>query len=279
MPQRRSSPTADKNRLDEFIRSTLSKNSIVDEAQATIILQQEAPADIAQTVANYLKLPHPSHDWIKQWEADYFTNGVMELMGTSPVLPPGGEPVKYTARQLGMSITAMKFALACHRGEYEAEFGGQTGGVRYLMRQLEEWPNPNKPLLTHQQLSNLREYLTKIFSHSFVSQLLLRPRVEAPYRLEWKINRPLTLRLPSPEPPPDRKAAKKKSPKQKKPKKGKKGSASPVEERTHDAATQLRPPGYLPLRMAAPLPLLYKLYTGEEYDEEAMAKKKKGKRK
>ena len=67
-------------------------------------------------MANYLKLPQPSHDWIKQWEADYFTNGVMELMGTSPVLPPGGEPVNYTARQLGMSITAMKFALAFHRG-------------------------------------------------------------------------------------------------------------------------------------------------------------------
>ena len=48
MPQRRTSPTADKNRLDEFIRSTLSKNSIVDEAQATIILQQEAAVDIAQ---------------------------------------------------------------------------------------------------------------------------------------------------------------------------------------------------------------------------------------
>ena len=115
------------------------------------------------------------------------------------------------------------------------------------------------------------------FSHSFVSQLLLRPRIEAPYRLEWKINRPLTLRHVSPEPPPDRKAAKKKSPKPKK--KGKKGSASPQEEATHDAATQLRPPGYLPLRLAAPLPLMYQLYTGEEYDEEAMNKKKKGKKK
>ena len=89
------------------------------------------------------------------------------------------------------------------------------------------------------------------FSHSFVSQLLVRPRIETPYRLEWKINRPLTLRDVSPEPPPDRKTpARKKSPKPKK--KGKKGSASPQEELTREVSTQLRPPGLLPLQLAAP---------------------------
>ena len=67
-------------------------------------------------MAAHLKLPQASHDWLQQWEVDYFTDGLMELMGTSPALPPGGESVKYTARQLGMSITAMKFALAFHRG-------------------------------------------------------------------------------------------------------------------------------------------------------------------
>ena len=69
-------------------------------------------------MANYLKLPEASHDWLQQWEVDYFTNGVMELLGTSPALPPGGQTVKYTARQLGMSLTAMKLALAFHRGVY-----------------------------------------------------------------------------------------------------------------------------------------------------------------
>ena len=69
-------------------------------------------------MANYLKLSEASHDWLQQWQVDYFTNGVMELMGTSPALPPGGQTVNYTARQLGMSLTAMKFALAFHRGGY-----------------------------------------------------------------------------------------------------------------------------------------------------------------
>ena len=125
-------------------------------------------------------------------------------------------------------------------------------------------------------LSPSSDPILSSFSHSFVSQLLLRPRIETPYRLEWKINRPLTLREISPEPAPDRKPARKKSPK---PKKGKKGSASPQEELTRDVSTHLRPPGFLPLQLAAPLPVLYRLYTGEEYDEEAMAKRKKGKKK
>ena len=48
MPQRRSSPSTDKSRLDEFIRTTLSKDSIVDEAQATSILQQKTAEDVAR---------------------------------------------------------------------------------------------------------------------------------------------------------------------------------------------------------------------------------------
>ena len=45
---RRRSPSSDRTRLDDFIRATLSKDSIVDEAQATLILQQETAADVAR---------------------------------------------------------------------------------------------------------------------------------------------------------------------------------------------------------------------------------------
>ena len=81
-----------------------------------------------RTVAAYLKLPDASHDWSHQWEVDYFTNGVMELTGTSPALPPVAEPARYTPRQLGLSISAMKFALAFHRGGT-----GGIGGLVFLI--------------------------------------------------------------------------------------------------------------------------------------------------
>ncbi|XP_037092476.1 uncharacterized protein LOC119112399 isoform X2 [Pollicipes pollicipes] len=237
-------------------------------------------APLHRLLVEFLQYPGSSHDWLQQWEVDFYTNGVTELLGTSLALPPGGNRQRYTGSQLAMAITTMKFALAFYRDQPLLDSAKQPDDVCRLLEQLETWPSTNRPLLNTEQLDSLGDYLSRIFGNSFVRQLLLRPLFETPYRLEWKLNRPLTLRGVSPEPPPERGQAKKAKPKPKSKKRGKKSAPPPPEEPTHEVGVQLRPPGYLPLRLAAPLPVLYELYTGEVYDEEEMKKKKKkGRRK